>query len=557
MSGVILRVRALSSSPRSLYAAWKMMLTELLLSTNILFSRQFATTNSGLPFSRQVIGAVVAQLFWLCMKAVLSFIAKDVVAKGLDHDTFVLSIREIKRKKLDTELVRSQLRGDFLLGRDQADDLDETSHCMNIFPMGVYEYSISTYSVPIFSRNRMIDSPNRFEDDAWTVIWLFPGSELDMRGDRFSIFGEFRSVCKIWTNSYGTIYRDRKNHLRLSLLDYPPRHLVENFLAFRNSQGRSRDAKDDQIKSAAMDIDKIVEAEIGLYMKSRQKEVNRTWWQPPLRLDSWKHVQSWFRDNLEECGDFGVFWSLLSAKLHGRVRCLAMDGDFPTIRMSPYVDTRYSFELDFQCRQFKVNQHPVAEVMPILLKSGQSASRKEDVEEMKDCRSTVHPCHRSTVMPEQSLIDTLVIASIDAVAIASIDARSWFRDNLEECGDFGVFWSLLSAKLHGRVRCLAMDGDLPTIRLSPYVDTRYRFELDFQCRQFGVNQHPVAEVMPILLKSGQSASREEAVEEMKDCRSTVHPCHRSTVMPERGLSIFYDRLKPRSNHKLSEYPWTT
>ncbi|WZZ32062.1 hypothetical protein YC2023_015463 [Brassica napus] len=50
-------------------------------------------TNCGLPFSRQVIGAVVAQLFWLCMKAVLSFIAKDVVAKGLDHDTFVLSIR--------------------------------------------------------------------------------------------------------------------------------------------------------------------------------------------------------------------------------------------------------------------------------------------------------------------------------------------------------------------------------------------------------------------------------------------------------------------------------
>ncbi|KAF2555759.1 hypothetical protein F2Q68_00014601 [Brassica cretica] len=68
----------------------------------------------------------------------------------------------------------------------------------------------------------MIDSPSRFEDDAWNVIWLFPGSELDMRGDRFSIFGEFRSVCKIWTNSYGTIYRDRKNHLRLSSLDYPP-----------------------------------------------------------------------------------------------------------------------------------------------------------------------------------------------------------------------------------------------------------------------------------------------------------------------------------------------
>ena len=47
-----------------------------------------------------------------------------------------------------------------------------------------------------------------------------------MRGDRFSIFGEFRSFCKIWTNSYGIIYRDRKNHLRLSSLDYPPRFYV-------------------------------------------------------------------------------------------------------------------------------------------------------------------------------------------------------------------------------------------------------------------------------------------------------------------------------------------
>ncbi|KAF2567951.1 hypothetical protein F2Q70_00026540 [Brassica cretica] len=65
--------------------------------------------------------------------AVLSFIAKDVVAEGLNHDTFVLPIRssrlesslkgmrEIKPKKLDTERVRGQLRGDFLLGRDRAE----------------------------------------------------------------------------------------------------------------------------------------------------------------------------------------------------------------------------------------------------------------------------------------------------------------------------------------------------------------------------------------------------------------------------------------------------
>ena len=89
----------------------------------------------------------------------------------------------------------------------------------------------------------------------------------------------------------------------------------------------------------------------------------------------------------------------------------------------------------------------------------------------------------------------------------------------------------MSAELHRRIIGLAMDGDLPTVRLSPSFDTRYSFELNFQFCQFEVNQHHVADVMPILLKSGQSSSGEEVVEEMKDCRSTVHPCHRSTVMP--------------------------
>ena len=43
MSGVTLRVRVLSSSPRSWYAIWKIMLLELPLSTRILFTKQFAT----------------------------------------------------------------------------------------------------------------------------------------------------------------------------------------------------------------------------------------------------------------------------------------------------------------------------------------------------------------------------------------------------------------------------------------------------------------------------------------------------------------------------------
>ena len=64
-----------------------------------------------------------------------------------------------------------------------------------------------------------------------------------------------------------------------------------------------------------------------------------------------------------------------------------------------------------------------------------------------------------------------------------------------------------------------MDGDIPTVRLSSHFYTRYRFELAFQFHRFDVNQHPVSDVMPILLMSGQSASGEEAVEKRNVCRS--------------------------------------
>ncbi|KAF3573560.1 hypothetical protein F2Q69_00059212 [Brassica cretica] len=106
-----------------------------------------------------------------------------------------------------------------------------------------------------------------------------------------------------------------------------------------------------------------------------------------------------------------------------------------------------------------------------------------------------------------------------------------FRDDFEESGDFGVFWSLLSAKLHRRVRCLAMVGDLLTVILSPLFDTRYISELSFQCHRFEVNQHPVPDVILVLLKSDQSASREKVVKEMKECRSMKQHWCRSTVMP--------------------------
>ncbi|KAF2575285.1 hypothetical protein F2Q70_00002499 [Brassica cretica] len=77
-----------------------------------------------------------------------------------------------------------------------------------------------------------------------------------------------------------------------------------------------------------------------------------------------------------------------------------------------------------------------------------------------------------------------------------------------------------------------MDGELPTVRLSPYFDTGYSFELAFQCHRSQVNQHPVADVMHILLKSGQSASREEAAEKRKPRRSMQHSARRSMEFPD-------------------------
>ena len=91
-----------------------------------------------------------------------------------------------------------------------------------------------------------------------------------------------------------------------------------------------------------------------------------------------------------------------------------------------------------------------------------------------------------------------------------------FRRNMKILRSFGAFGG---AKLHRRIRCLDMDGALPTVRLSPYFDTRYNFELAFQFHRFKVNQKPVSEVISVLPRRGQSALREEAVEKRNVYRS--------------------------------------
>ena len=52
--------------------------------------------------------------------------------------------------------------------------------------------------------------------------------------------------------------------------------------------------------------------------------------------------------------------------------------------------------------------------------------------------------------------------------------------------------------------------------IEPIFGKKYIFELAFQCHRFEVHQHHVAEVMSVLLKISTFASREEAVEEMRN-----------------------------------------
>ncbi|KAF3517269.1 hypothetical protein DY000_02060463 [Brassica cretica] len=219
-----------------------------------------------------------------------------------------------------------------------------------------------------------------------------------------------------------------------------------------------------------------------------------------VKILRFKSCESLLFSNLFQRDCMFVLLEDKQKELHRRVRCIAMDGDIPTVRLSSYFDKRYIFELAFQCHQFGINQHPVADVIPVLLRSDQSASREEAVEKRNDFLDV--DCNIVEVM-------ILSFKSCESLLFSNFFQRDCPSVLLEDKQN----------ELHRRVRCIAMDGDIPTVRLSSYFDKRYIFELAFQCHQFGINQHPVADVIPVLLRSDQSASREEAVEKRNVCRS--------------------------------------
>ena len=82
-----------------------------------------------------------------------------------------------------------------------------------------------------------------------------------------------------------------------------------------------------------------------------------------------------------------------------------MDEDFPMDLLIPSFDTRESFELAFQCHCSEVNQHPAAEVMPVLLKTGQSIPSNSPVWRVGPTTLSNSPIWRvGTITPSNSPI---------------------------------------------------------------------------------------------------------------------------------------------------------
>ncbi|KAF3517722.1 hypothetical protein DY000_02060789 [Brassica cretica] len=285
----------------------------------------------------------------------------------------------------------------------------------------------------------------------------------------------------------------------------------------------------------------------------------------------------------------------------------------------------YTDASDFLAMYGDLPTHPVTEVILVLLKSGQSASQEEAVEEMKDYL----PVRFRVQIGYEGLAQNIELLSCDihhrivlTACVLESRTRTLILESLGTMPSLGLFCelnsrpsvhsarSLRSDRAPARARSLRSDraehafgccvatlfellsDDSRFLRKAfrkeesiskKYLSKKFSMfsssgiwtltssqpfstpivwlvkrrlidhgfyplsamnctdALDVLAMYGDLPTHSVTEVIPVLLKTGQSASQKEAVEEMKDCRSMKQHWCRSTVMPEYGLSIFYDR----------------
>uniref|UniRef100_A0A0D3DKL3 Uncharacterized protein n=1 Tax=Brassica oleracea var. oleracea TaxID=109376 RepID=A0A0D3DKL3_BRAOL len=100
----------------------------------------------------------------------------------------------------------------------------------NLFPeRGILLYrALCGVGLPRFLLCLFEDVPYSYRSSVTSFPYMphFTRSELDMRGDRFTIFGEFRSVCKIWTNMSVCPLRIARILTFHALLSFPGRVLA-------------------------------------------------------------------------------------------------------------------------------------------------------------------------------------------------------------------------------------------------------------------------------------------------------------------------------------------
>uniref|UniRef100_A0A0D3BVK4 Uncharacterized protein n=1 Tax=Brassica oleracea var. oleracea TaxID=109376 RepID=A0A0D3BVK4_BRAOL len=181
---------------------------------------------------------------------------------------------------------------------------------------------------------------------------------------------------------------------------------------------------------------------------------------------------------------------------------------------SKKIDRHYSKKIDRQCSR----------------KSGVTVAVKGKIRGRRVRTRIDDDCAASIKRASLASIDRHLTVPIDRASRIVLKILKWVNlTTIHTCGDCLKEPKLTSNTKPDTTACLGAWYTWDRILQTSLEGSGTFWRNMVILEPFEVNQHPVAEVLPILLKIGQSASREEVIEEMKDCRSMyIHMSTRSS-----------------------------